>query len=228
MSYHIDNGLEYEIDDNNTNATLLGFANNSLAINNIPNMEIPDFVRGVPVTSIAANAFEKVDELESVTIPSTLTQIGTCAFLGCQHLTKVRMSTPLAKKDALRIQPSAFAYCFSLDEVDIFCMLELEARAFFACDKLTKISGTITYLEESVFRDCNRIYMLNLQHNATVKFDAFYGSTIENIRCLGDVIFSENDIRELISNNTTLYCYSDSKTAELAYCGVAISCKSRT
>ena len=198
MSYHIDNGLEYEIDDNNTNATLLGFANNSLAINNIPNMEIPDFVRGVPVTSIAANAFEKVDELESVTIPSTLNEIGTCAFLGCQHLEKITMSCPKAKKDALKICSSAFAYCFSLNEADIFCELEIESRAFYGCDKLRNIFGLIKKVEASAFRDCNRIYMLNFSFDATVNFDAFYNSKIENIRCLGDVVFSPNDIKTLI------------------------------
>ena len=227
MSKHIDNGLEYEINGNK--ATLLGFASSSrFAINQIPNMVIPDIVRGVPVTKIAQHAFEKVDEIETVTIPSTLTEIGTCAFLGCQHLETIRMSCPMSKKDILRICASAFAYCFCLNEIDIFCTLEIESRAFLGCDKLSKLSGIIILVEANAFRDCHRIYMLNLQHNANVGFYAFQNCTIENIRCLGDIILSESDMRELINNNTMVYCYTDSKTADLAYCGVAISCKSRS
>ena len=217
-------GLTYELFEQE--AILTGIGAGTQFVVGFPDVVIPQNVGGLPVTKIAKNAFEKV-EVKTVTLPNTIKEIETCAFLGCQHLTKVSMSTPLAKKDKVRIQTSAFAYCFSLDNVDIFCVLELEARAFLACDKLTKISGTIFYIEESAFRDCNRIYMLNLQHNAIVEFNAFYGSTIENIRCLGDVVFSENDIQSFINNDTTIYCYSDSVTAELAYRGVAVSCKKR-
>ena len=227
MSKHIDNGLEYEIVGNE--AILLGFASSSSkTINQIPDMQIPDFVRGVPVTKITKRAFEKVEELETITIPSTIKEIETCAFLGCQHLQKITMSCPRAKKDALKIGASAFAYCFSLDEVDIFCRLEIESRAFLGCDKLTKVSGLIFKVAEGAFRDCNRIYMLNLEHDAEIKFDAFYESTIENIRCMGDITLSTNDIWVLVKNGTMVLCYDDSKTADLAYCGVAISCQSRS
>ena len=227
MSKHIDHGLEYEILNNE--ASLIGFASGSkLAIDNVPHMVIPEIVRGVPVTRIKEFAFEKVDELETVTIPSTLKEIDKCAFLGCQHLTQITMSCPRSKQDVLKIGPSAFAYCFSLNEFDVFCTLEIAERAFLACDNLTKLSGAITYVDISAFRDCNRIYILNLQHNASVKCDAFYGSTIENIRCLGDVAFFANDIRSIIDNGTNVLCYSDSKTADLAYLGVQVSCTNRS
>lgn len=227
MGYHVENGLHYEIIGNE--ASLVGFASgSSLAKNNIPDLVIPDIVRGVPVTTITANAFDRVDELETITIPSTLKKIDECAFLGCQRLIKITMSCPKAKKDTLKICSSAFAYCFSLEEVDIFCELEIEARAFLGCDKLKNIHGVIDCLEENAFRDCNRIYMLNLQHNAKIKFDAFSYCTIENIRCLGDVVFSANDIQSLIDNRTIIHCYQNSKTTELAYIGLPIKCISNT
>ena len=227
MSKHIDNGLIYEIENNE--ACLLGFVSGSQsAINNIPHMVIPELVRGVPVTKIKEFAFEKVDELETVTLPSTMKEIEKCAFLGCQHLKTITMSCQKAKKDTLKIGSSVFAYCFSLEEVDIFCELEIEARAFYGCDKLKNIYGIICKIEESVFRDCNRLYMLNLQHNANIKFDAFYNCTVENLRCLGDVVFSENDINSLIDSKTIVHCYQNSKTAELAYIGVPIKCISNS
>lgn len=47
---------------------------------------IPSEVQSLPVTAIAASAFENCDSLSQVTIPDSITSIGAEAFYGCSNL----------------------------------------------------------------------------------------------------------------------------------------------
>ncbi len=56
---------------------------------NAPKVIIPQSCNGLPVLKIGSNAFEDNLNLISVTIPSTVTSIGTDAFDGCRKLVEV-------------------------------------------------------------------------------------------------------------------------------------------
>ncbi len=50
---------------------------------------IPETIDGKTVTSIAAKAFDSMDSLVSITIPTTVTSIGGNAFYGCTSITTI-------------------------------------------------------------------------------------------------------------------------------------------
>ena len=58
---------------------------------------IPSIYQGLPVTSIARNAFENCKLLTSVVIPSSVTTMGTSAFGYCTSLKKVVIEKGLTK-----------------------------------------------------------------------------------------------------------------------------------
>jgi hypothetical protein len=74
---------------------------------------IPDTINGLPVTSIGNFAFENKPGVTNVTIPGSVTSIGSCAFLGT-GLTSLTIG-----RGVTNIGTAAFAFCSSLTNVTI-------------------------------------------------------------------------------------------------------------
>lgn len=53
------------------------------------NIVIPESINGIPVTAIAREAFDECRGIRSITIPDSVTSIGTRAFYGCTSLENV-------------------------------------------------------------------------------------------------------------------------------------------
>ncbi|MBR2647137.1 MAG: leucine-rich repeat domain-containing protein [Clostridia bacterium] len=73
---------------------------------------IPATYNGLPVTSIAASAFENKGSLTSVTIGDNVTTIGARAFFYCRGLTRVVLGNSV-----MNIADDAFEACYKLVEV---------------------------------------------------------------------------------------------------------------
>jgi hypothetical protein len=81
-------GITYRITDReNKTAELVGYVKIGNTIN-IPSY-VPDGNVFYKVTSIAENVFKECSALTTLTLPSTLTNIGKNAFWGCNSLTKI-------------------------------------------------------------------------------------------------------------------------------------------
>ena len=52
-------------------------------------LTIPASIKGMPVTSIATNAFNSCTDIRTVTIPDSVTQISFFSFSECENLEKV-------------------------------------------------------------------------------------------------------------------------------------------
>lgn len=121
------------------------------------NVAIPDNFDGFPVVSIGQNAFQKKDVV-SVTIPDSVTLIGSSAFFSCSKLKSVVIgkSVETISEDAFRdckslekivipdsvkiIKESAFFWCENLTSVDFGNSLEtIEREAFYYCSSLTSV-----------------------------------------------------------------------------------------
>ena len=78
------------------------------------NIVIPEYIDGIPVGAIAPEAFKGVKAIESVTIPDSVTSIGSSAFSGCTGLTSVTIGNSVTT-----IGDDAFSGCSSLTSVTI-------------------------------------------------------------------------------------------------------------
>lgn len=77
-------------------------------------VDIPSEIDGCPVTTVGGYAFKGCVNLESITIPDTLNEIGYGAFLGCKKLESINIPDSVTKISTL-----AFNSCESLANINI-------------------------------------------------------------------------------------------------------------
>ncbi len=102
------------------------------------------------VTYIGTNAFGSC-ELESITIPSSVTTIDSIAFQNCGSLTSITFTEGLTHIGAL-----AFYACDSLESADLPATLTyIGGDAFWQCTALSSISipDSVTYIDNTAFFD---------------------------------------------------------------------------
>ena len=190
---------------------------------------------GRDIVGIAANAFNAVLTIKSVTIPDTYTYIADYAFYGCDNLENVVMSDSietvgkgafldclnLAKltlsKGIKTISKDAFKGCTSIASVDLSYACEtIQTGAFYGCTSLTEvvISDKINYLSAYAFYGCTAL-------EYTVENGAKYIGNDENpyvaLVCAEDFDIESctvNDATKLIAERAFAYC-ADLKTVTL-------------
>lgn len=79
---------------------------------NMPLLEIPASINGLPVKAIASNAFEGNAYVQNVIIPDGVTTIGERAFFGMPNLQSVQIPPSVQK-----IENFTFAECDSLNQI---------------------------------------------------------------------------------------------------------------
>jgi len=143
---------------------------------NIVSVVIPD-----TVTDIGDETFAGCTALETVYIPEGLKNIGTGAFWGCTML-----SSDIILPGSLQsIGDSAFAGCISLKRVDIpDGNIALGDCLFAECSNLSSVSfgEGITVITDSMFYDCISLKTLTLPNSITkIEASAFVRSGITQL-----------------------------------------------
>ena len=118
---------------------------------------IPNTVNGKTVTGIAGAAFFSVSSLKSVTIPSSVTSIGSNAFESCTSLTSVNFDND---SQLTSINVAAFYNCSSLTSVNIpGSVTNIGNSAFDSCASLTSVTipNSVTNIGKSAFEDCDKL-----------------------------------------------------------------------
>lgn len=105
--------VETDSDTGKDYASITGYTGNPSVL------AIPETLDGYTVKKIANSAFAKKTSLKAVTLPDTVTVIGTFAFDGCTNLSDVSLSKNLQK-----LGVHAFRDCKSLIEIEIPKSLE--------------------------------------------------------------------------------------------------------
>ena len=107
--------------------------------------------------AFSGNYYSRYQNLESVSIPDTITKIGADAFLGCSNLKFI-------------VIPN------SVTEIGVRCFLE--------CSSLTSatLSNQITLLPDNCFRDCRSLSSIEIPNSVTeIGRYAFEASAIQSI-----------------------------------------------
>ena len=130
---------------NSGSITITGYTGNPTALT------IPTSINGYPVTKIGNNAFFQ-STLTSLTLPNTLTNIGTGAFGYCASLTSVKIPSSVNT-----IGLSAFASCSSLSSLTISNGVATLKSSAFSGTSLTSVTipGSVTSIEPQVFSLCS-------------------------------------------------------------------------
>lgn len=141
------------------------------------------------VARISMDAFSSCPELNSVTIPNTVTSIGSAAFSACWYLTSVTIPNSVTS-----IESGAFSQCTSLLSVNIPNSIAcIESATFFGCQSLTSVTipnsvtnigmqafmacisltsvtipNTVTSIGEGAFAACNTLRSITLPESLTI------------------------------------------------------------
>ena len=118
-------------------------------------LDIPEQLDGHAVTSIGYYAMGNYADLQSVTLPETLTEIGNGAFSLCRALTDINLPGGLKKIDT-----AAFFGCSSLKSVVIpQGVASIGNTAFRQCVSLESVSipDSVTSIGKMAFFDCGSL-----------------------------------------------------------------------
>ena len=170
-------GLEYKVNDDGKSASLVG-------IGTCTDTEIvvASTYNGLPVTTIAAEAFLNCKKLETVDLGG-VSYIGASCFRSCSALRSVKGSENLVEIPACAFQDcdalvefkfggkltsigsAAFKRCSSLKSIDIpASVTEIGLEAFNVCIALESVTirGAVKSLHSRVFSSCSRLKSVKL------------------------------------------------------------------
>ena len=141
-------GLVYYPKDDGTYAVAAG------TTKYLSDIVIPASYQGKPVTEIAEYGFEQ-HNLKSITIPDSVTSIGSYAFYDCDALTSVTIGNSVTS-----IGGWAFMDCSSLASVTIGnSVTSIGGYAFSGCSSLTSVTipDSVTSIGDWAFSGCSSL-----------------------------------------------------------------------
>lgn len=211
LDYYIfkDGESEFIVDDGTYRCGIKAYLGNDT------NITIPDKINGIEVGSINERCF-KNSNIESVTLPSSVTSIEQQAFYGCDNLKSINLS------NVKFIGTEAFTNCPSLtDNIDLSSVEMISERglagtyfktmnlpkctdirdsAFEDCTMQKIVLNNATNLGSNVFKNCKNLEMI---YAPKVKgFDGCSGCT--NLKTV--FVPMATGITTDISSNATIYC----------------------
>ena len=200
----------------------------NLYLNNelVTSVTIPD-----SVTNIGSSAFYGCTGLTSVTIPDSVTSIGNGAFYNCTGLTSVTIP-----KSVTSIGDGAFNGCSGLTSVTIGnSVTSIGAYAFRGCTSLTSVTigDGVTSIGDSAFYGCTSLTSVTIPDSVTsIGSSAFSGCSSltsvtigDGVTSIGNSIFSGCGSLTRINFNGTKTQWNAIYKGEYWENGVPSTCK---
>ena len=175
-----------------------------------PDLLIPDVLDGQSVTCVAARVFEEDETIETISLPDSVTQLGTFTFYICPNLRMIRFGKYIGNQ-----YTSITGYCPSIDYLvvppentlihsDHNCVIETESkRLLYGCrNSIIPDDGSVLILGFTAFQDCTGLTSIVVPSPVT---------TIENCAfnsCHNLVSIEIADSVTSIGDQTFLFCKS--------------------
>ncbi|MCL2441356.1 MAG: leucine-rich repeat protein [Treponema sp.] len=144
------------------------------------NLNIPDAILGLPVTSIGKEAFKDKKTLENVIIPLAVVIIEDFAFMYCENLKYINFP-----QNIITIGAYAFYGCENLKSIMLPPKLTVISNSMFNSCRLLEyinIPDSITIIEKNAFRCCSVLKYINIPNNVnTIGEGAFAFCDFEKI-----------------------------------------------
>ncbi len=145
-----------------------------------------DLSKATGLTYIAAGTFVACFPLQSVKLPSSVTEIGDFAFYFCNILESVTIP-----EGVTTIGDSAFYFCSSLTEVTIPASVKtIKESAFFECSNLTSVTihEGVTTIRDAAFASTGLTEVTIPTSVTTIGSSAFSGcQSLTSVTILADV-----------------------------------------
>ena len=142
----------------------------------IQNERVTDVTIPASITSIGSNAFCSYSSLEKVTIPSSVTSIGNCVFWGCTSLANVDIPASVTS-----IGFSAFRECTTFTSMTIPDGITTISNCMFMdCTALAsvEIPASVTSINAYAFKGCTGLTSIIIPDDVTsIGDEVFYGCT---------------------------------------------------
>lgn len=167
-------------------------------------IEIPENINGTQILSIGNNAFSNQNNLLSVTIPNTITNIDSYAFEDCTNLESVTLSNSL-----YAIGVGAFKGCSSLRSINIPASVQhIDSNAFENCSSLTSVTvnksqEAITHIGENAFDGCSTSLQIIVPKNRLAEYkNKVYWSSYKNKIIPDSTDFDELNLHCLVDDSS--------------------------
>lgn len=115
------------------------------------------------VTSVANDAFSENNYVTGVTLPSTVTELGSYAFRSCTKLDHIDLS------NVSSIGRYAFSSCTKLDHIDLSNVSSIGSYAFMNCTSLQSVSipASVEKIERYTFCNCTSLTQVRIEDSET-------------------------------------------------------------
>lgn len=227
-------GLKFILDIDKNEYCVVGSVDTT-----IKTLVIPAVCKGLPVTSIDSWAFSSYRNLESVTIPDSITYIGNNAFSICDNLKYNEYDNALylgnsenpylllveikdtgltsftTNEKTKFIHNDVFYKCSSLTSITISNgVMSIGSNAFYGCTGLTSVTlpDSITFIGNSAFSGCSNLTSITIPNRVThIESFAFRGcSNLTSIIIPDSVTYIDYGAFKDCSN-LTIYCEAESE-----------------
>ena len=137
--------INYIVNDDGNTCSVKKYAINESTSGTVT---IPQYVKGMRVTGILDNAFQKCINITSVTVPEGVTSIGESAFEDCTSLNSVTLPSTVTK-----LGNSCFDNCKALENISGLSHLEYVGKfAFYGTAWYDKLPNGILYIGKVLYK----------------------------------------------------------------------------
>ena len=181
------------------------------------NSSVNTLIIGNEVQKIPALAFTRTDNIETITIPESVTYIGGDAFSHCDLLTEVNYNAT----NVLYCYPSPFSGCNKLTTFNIGNNVQTLPNNICANTKITSINipNSVTSIGSSAFSQCEELTSVIIPNSVTsIGSSAFSGCTNLIHVTMGNSVTSINSEAFNNCNNlSVIYCYATTPPSLSSY-----------